>query len=337
MLHRVSLEESLSGDRVVLDVRTPSEYAQGHIPGAVNLPLFSDGERTEVGTIYKQESPEKALIRGLELIGPKMAALVQEAMSDAPGRRVLVHCWRGGKRSESVGWLLDTSGMDVWVLEGGYKQFRRWVLEAFDRLTPQLVVLGGKTGAGKTAVLQELARLGEQVLDLEELARHKGSAFGNLDRHEQPTVEQFENELALVLSRFDQSRRIWTEHESRSVGKVYLPIGFWRKLVVAPLAYLDVPAEARLQRSIREYGQYPLPVLRESFDRIRKRIGFQHHQEALDALEAGDIARAAAIALEYYDKTYQHFLETYLPDQVITQAWDGRDPGEIAQKLQQLV
>ena len=209
-MKRITAEEifQLEPDRMLLDVRTPAEFAQGHVPGAQNLPLFSDEERAEVGTLYKQVNPERAFLRGLDLAGAKMSWYVREAMRLAPNRKVAVHCWRGGQRSGSLATLLSFAGFDVQVVQGGYKAYRTHVLEQFALRKSKFVVLGGKTGSGKTEILKQLASLGEQVIDLEALANHKGSAFGALGEEPQPRVEQFENNLFAILKKMDHQRRI---------------------------------------------------------------------------------------------------------------------------------
>lgn len=298
--------EQQSRGFVLLDVRTPAEFEQGHIPGALNLPLFSNEERAEVGTLYKQASPEKAYFRGLEIAGSKMAGYVREAFRLAPGRKIAVHCWRGGKRSSSIGTLLEFSGFQVEILTGGYKAYRNHLLEAFSSLPLRLVVLGGKTGSGKTEILQHLKALGEQVIDLEGLANHKGSAFGALGQAPQPTVEQFENNLFQALSALDERRRIWIENESRSIGRVFIPQGFWDQARSAPLIRLELPFEQRLEYIIAGYGQFGEAELEACLLKIEKRMGGQHMREALLSFKNGDIVRATSIALEYYDKTYSH-------------------------------
>ncbi|MEL7376201.1 MAG: rhodanese-like domain-containing protein, partial [Bacteroidota bacterium] len=169
---------SQSTDRVLLDVRSPGEYAQGHLSGAESLPLFDNPERAEVGTLYKQESPDAALLRGLEIAGSKMRHYVEQARQLADGKPVTVHCWRGGQRSQSMGWLLERAGMDVQILEGGYKDFRRWQRSWLSESTHTFIIIGGPTGAGKTRLLAALVERGESVIDLEGLARHRGSSFG---------------------------------------------------------------------------------------------------------------------------------------------------------------
>ncbi|MCB9341006.1 MAG: tRNA 2-selenouridine(34) synthase MnmH [Lewinellaceae bacterium] len=307
-MKEITIEKFLADTErpVLLDVRTPAEYGQGHIPGSKNLPLFSNEERAEVGTLYKQISPEKAYLRGLDLAGAKLSWYLREAYRLAPGKRAAVHCWRGGKRSASLGALLEFSGFEVSVLVGGYKAYRHFVLDVFEKTPACFVVLGGKTGSGKTEILQRLAAQGEQVLDLEKLARHKGSAFGALGELPQPTSEQFENNLYQDFSKLTPHRRIWVENESRSIGKVFVPQGIWNKMRTAPLVQVELPFQHRVERLIADYAHFPKEELEESLRKIEKRMGGQHMKAALEAFQNGDIATSTGIALEYYDKSYTH-------------------------------
>ncbi|MBI5914377.1 MAG: tRNA 2-selenouridine(34) synthase MnmH [Bacteroidetes bacterium] len=290
--------------RVLFDVRTPAEYAQGHVPRAKNLPLFSDEERAEVGTIFKQASPEKAFLRGLDIAGAKMSWYVKEALRLAPSKSVAVHCWRGGQRSGSLATLLTFAGFDVQVLQGGYKAYRQYVREQFALRKIRFVVLGGKTGSGKTLILSELARMGEQVIDLEQLARHKGSAFGALGEEPQPRVEQFENDLFFQLEKMDLERRVWVENESRSIGRVFIPDDVWTQMKTSPLLHLEVPFEERIEYLVAGYAHFPKEELEESLLKITKRMGGQNVKAALEAFAEGDIRTATGIALNYYDKAY---------------------------------
>lgn len=298
--------ECFDEKKVLLDVRTPAEFAQGHIPGALNLPLFSNEERAEVGTLYKQVNPERAFLRGLDIAGLKMSWYVKEGFKLAPKRKVVVHCWRGGQRSGSLATLLAFAGFDVEVLEGGYKAYRKFVLEQIQTCQRKYIVLGGKTGSGKTLVLSKLAEMGEQVVDLEKLANHKGSAFGALGEAPQPTVEQFENNLFKVLSNLDANRRTWVENESRNIGKVFLPAGFFEQFKSSPMLNLEVPMEERVRYLADVYAKFSKEDLIAALLKLTKRMGGQHVKAAFEAFEAGDITAATTIALHYYDKTYLH-------------------------------
>ncbi|MCX6181805.1 MAG: tRNA 2-selenouridine(34) synthase MnmH [Bacteroidetes bacterium] len=210
----------------VIDVRSEGEFLQGHIPGAISVPLFTNAERAAVGTIYKQESKELAVQKGLEIVGPKLTSFVQQVKSHISGKEVLVHCWRGGMRSGSFAWLLETSGLTAGTLIKGYKAYRNYVLSSFTNPL-KLILLGGKTGSGKTKILHYLKEQGEQVIDLEELCSHKGSAFGAIGQKPQCSSEQFENNLSEILLRLDSNKRIWIEDESRNLGNIYIPESFW--------------------------------------------------------------------------------------------------------------
>ncbi len=289
------------------DVRSPREYAQGHIPGLMNMPLFDDEERAVVGITYKKQGPEQAMLAGLDIVAPKMRGFVERVKKESEGgEQVALHCWRGGKRSESLAWLLEFSGFEVSVLEGGYKAYRRQLLDWFARKPLNLVILGGYTGSGKTEVLDALREQGAQVVDLEGLACHRGSAFGSLGRGEQPRSEQFENDLFEAFLKLDTRQPIWLENESRSIGRVFLPQSLWDRMREAPLVHIEVPLQLRVRRIYREYAPFPKDQLIHAFTRIRKRLGGQNHLAAIQALEAGDVETAIRIALRYYDKAYSH-------------------------------
>ena len=292
----------------ILDVRAPAEYAQGHIPGAVSLPLFTDEERARIGTTYKQVNPDKAVLLGLDFFGPKMRRMVEEARKLAPGQEVRLHCWRGGMRSGAVQWLLELGGLKVNLLDKGYKDYRRWALAEMAR-PRQLRILGGYTGSGKTTVLHALAAQGEPVLDLERLANHQGSSFGSLGQPPQPTQEQFENDLAAALAALPDDRPIWVEDESRTIGGLGIPNEFFAQMQAAPLRVLDVPREARVQYLAADYGRHDAGALASAVLRLRKRLGGLVTKEALGAIAENDMVRMVELVLAYYDKSYGYGLE----------------------------
>ncbi|MGI4871909.1 MAG: tRNA 2-selenouridine(34) synthase MnmH [Janthinobacterium lividum] len=292
----------------ILDVRAPAEYAQGHIPGALSLPLFTDEERARIGTMYKQVNPEKAVLLGLDFFGPKLRKLVEDARQLAPGQEVRLHCWRGGMRSGAVQWLLELGGFHVNLLDKGYKDFRHWVLAEMAR--PRLLrILGGATGSGKTDVLHALAARGEAVLDLEKLANHLGSSFGSLGQPPQPTQEQFENNLAAALAALPADRTIWVEDESRTIGSLGIPAAFFDQMRAAPLLVLDVPQAARVQYLAAGYGRHDAGGLASAVLRLRKRLGGLVTKGALAAIADNDMPRMVELVLGYYDKAYGYGLE----------------------------
>jgi len=291
----------------LLDVRSPAEYAQGHVPGALNLPLFDNEERAQVGTAYQQQGRQQALQLGLELVGPRLAELGAALTRHAAlGQGQLrLYCWRGGMRSGSVAWLAATLGLRVTLLEGGYKHYRRWALECFEATWP-LLLLGGRTGSGKTDVLLALRQRGAAVIDLEGLAHHRGSSFGGLGQQPQPSTEHYENRLALELHRLGTAQPIWLEAESAQVGRCRIPAGLWRQMQAADVVELQRPAEQRVQRLVALYGAQGQEALSEATRRISKRLGPQRTALALAAIAAGDLATACAQMLDYYDRCYDH-------------------------------
>jgi tRNA 2-selenouridine synthase len=288
----------------VIDVRTPAEYKQGHIPTAHNIPLFSNKERKSVGTSYKQKGQQEALIKGLDFAGPKMTSFVRKAHKIARQNKLLVNCWRGGMRSASMAWLFETAGMESSRLKGGYKSFRQFVLGYFDHAFP-FIVIGGLTGSGKTAVLKSLAEMGEQILDLEDLAHHKGSAFGNLGEKIQYSTEHFENKICWDLLHLNKNRTIWIEDESRSIGRNILPAGIYHQIRSAPVVFLDISRMDRVDRLVEDYAGFSTEELCEGIEKISQRLGGDVTRKALEAVRKGDYKLTAEMVLQYYDKTYQ--------------------------------
>lgn len=292
----------------LIDVRSPGEFARGHIPGAVNIPLFSDVERAEVGTLYKQQGHEAAVFQGLAFVGPKLESLARQVLAlcgrdGENGPEVALYCERGGMRSGSVAWLLRTAGCAAHVLEGGYRCFRRYVLDLFEK-PHNLRVLGGSTGSGKTEALHCMAREGARIIDIEGLARHRGSAFGWRSDCRQPSQEHFENLLAMALDSRDPATPIWVEDECENLGRINLPKPLYQELRAAPLVLLEVPDTARLARVLEEYGHMPPEEMGQCLDRIRKRLGGLAHKHAHACLAQKDLAGLARILLDYYDRAY---------------------------------
>jgi tRNA 2-selenouridine synthase len=291
----------------VIDVRAPKEYRQGHIPSAFSLPLFNDEERAIVGTTYTRTGREEALLKGLGIVGPKLPEMARLAKEYAKSGELLVHCWRGGMRSEAMAWLFHFSGIKTSVLEGGYRSYRHYIREALLK-GPPIVILGGMTGSGKTEILRHLSSLGEQVLDLEGLANHKGSAFGSLGQADQPTTEQFENDLASKWLALDPQKPVWIEDESRNIGKVIIPDAFFLHMMAAPLVFIDIPFEIRVKRLSEEYGNFPAGDLVELIRKIGRRMGGDQANAAIKAMEQGNVTKAVSIVLHYYDKSYKYGL-----------------------------
>ncbi|MBC7890176.1 MAG: tRNA 2-selenouridine(34) synthase MnmH [Ferruginibacter sp.] len=329
----------------VLDVRSPGEYGHAHIPGAYNLPLFTDEERKVVGTAYKQESREKAIKTGLDYFGVKMRKMVEDAESIMGNRQqalgnneeekitnetvrlpvgncVLVHCWRGGMRSAGVAWLLDLYGCKVYTLTGGYKAYRKWARSQFEKQY-RFLILGGYTGSGKTLVLHQLKRAGKNVIDLEGLANHKGSAFGAFGEKPQPSQEMFENLLAeellktshtLLVSEQDaallpgQAGVIYLEDESQRIGLLNIPTALWDTMRNSPVTFIDIPFEERLSYLTEEYGKFEKENLVNAIIRIQKRLGGLETKTAVSYLLENNYKECFRVLLKYYDKCYEKAL-----------------------------
>jgi len=308
MTSTLKITEFLSGlekGTPLFDVRSPKEYAAGHIPGAISLPLLNDDERHQVGITYKHKGKDAAVSLGYQLVGYKFIDYINAARNQAVDGKVALHCWRGGIRSNTMAWLMASVGLQVYVLEGGYKEFRQWCLKKMVHSWP-LNIISGKTGAGKTEILKELKSRGESVIDLEALAHHRGSAFGGLGLPNQPTQEAFENALAWELNTNRSATRIWIENESRFIGKVRLPDSFYDQTLRSPMISIDRDVESRAHRIIAEYGGFEKNLLIEKTTGITKRMGGDRVKVSIKALEAGDFIGWVLPLLDYYDRSYEH-------------------------------
>jgi len=336
-MRRVQIEEFLkeSKNALLLDVRSPGEYNHAHIPGAISFPLFTDEERKVVGTSYKQVSRQTAIKIGLDYFGPKMRGMVEEVERLISNRQpainnennctlpvansVFLYCWRGGMRSGAIAWLLNLYGFNVTVLAGGYKSCRNWVIKTNAYPFP-LKLIGGYTGSGKTQLLKALKAKGDLILNLEELACHKGSAFGNIGMPQQPTQEMFENLLATKITALHTQakeskaaaedfvhqppKNIWVEDESQRIGLVNIPKAFWENMRSAPLYFLDIPFEERLNNIVEEYGKLDRERMIGAIERISKRLGPLETKMAIQYLREDNTKESFRILLHYYDKQY---------------------------------
>lgn len=287
----------------VVDTRSPAEFASGHIPGAVNLPLFENSERRIIGTLYKQQGKKAAIKAGLTITGPKMLGFIDKVES-LQSQNVLIHCWRGGMRSQSMAWLLELYGFDVWIMKGGYKAYRNALLEYFKN-PPPLRVVTGSTGSMKTVLLKKLREMHEQVVDLEALANHPGSSFGNQVSTGQPSTEQFQNDLFADFFSLNSDRPVWVEDESFSIGKIHLVEGLYRTMQQSPHYLVVLPLETRIAVLLSEYGQIPKDKLIQAIQGIAKKLGKDLANQAIQCVAADDLAKAAEIILNYYDRAYR--------------------------------
>lgn len=298
------------GFDAIIDVRSPSEFAADHLPGAINLPVLDDAQRAAVGTEYVQGSKFEARRHGAALVARNIAAHLEGPLAAVGGGfRPLVYCWRGGQRSRAMVAVMDQVGWPVTVLDGGYQTWRRQVVAAlYDTPLPhRLVALDGPTGCGKTALLQALAARGVQTLDLEALAAHRGSLFGALPGG-QPSQKAFETALHDALCRLDPARPVVVEAESSRIGERVTPPSLWAALTAAPAVELSAPLEARVARIVADYGEIAADpaALDDALTRLPR-----HHAKAEIAdwramAARGEIAALAAALIEaHYDPAYR--------------------------------
>ena len=338
MLKRIDIEEYLSTEPFIplIDVRTPAEYGTGHIPGAVNIPLSSNEEREKGGTAYKQQAPEAAYDLGYKLVTPKLQDFIERSGSVSRDGRVTVYCWRGGMRSRAFAEHIEKNGLEeVYVIEGGYKAFRQYALEAFNQ--PPLQILGGYTGSGKTKILHELKAQGEQVIDLEGIAHHKGSAFGAIGQPEQPPNEHFMNLLFWEWRMLDPQKPVWLEDESIHIVKVFIPENLFQRMRDSVVYFLDIPKDVRGEFLVEDYVGTDSEMLADSVRKISRRLGGLRTAEALEALDQKDYYTAAVITLDYYDKFYLKGLNRRERDKVVVVKSGTVDARINAEKLLSLI
>ncbi len=316
----------------IVDVRSQGEFAAGHIQEAINIPILNNEERVAVGTDYKQKGQQEAIKTGFRLVGPRLEEIIKEAQLVAKDKEILVHCWRGGMRSSNFCQFVGMAGIKSHQLVGGYKAYRHQALESF-KVPLKIILLTGCTGSGKSEILRALKAQGEQVLDLEDLANHKGSAFGGLLMPQQPSTEQFQNKLFEEILRLDLTKRIWVEDESIAIGKIFLPHDFWIRMNESPLVQMDVSKDIRIQRLVTEYG----PADRDEFlaimGKVVTKLGGQHYNAAKEKLLRGDMASTIDILLTYYDKAYLNSIGKRKHRIQFNLEWNGLDAHHFSKKL----
>ena len=289
----------------IIDVRSPSEYYQGHWPGAVNIPLFSDSERETIGKSYKKESRLKAILQGLKVTIPNAKNLLEIILQittkkEGKNKSLRIYCWRGGMRSSAFAWLARTIGIRTYLLKGGYKNYRKWVLNQFEADLP-IRLLGGKTGTRKTDLLNYINEENIHVIDLEGIANHRGSSFGSLGMKEQPSTQQFENILAESLDSFQKNSaiEIWLEAESSNLGKCRIPNSLYTKMKKAPIIEIIKDKDERVKNLVHVYSQNSQTELNNAVNRISKRLGPQRTKEALTAIKRKEWSKACESMLDY--------------------------------------
>jgi tRNA 2-selenouridine synthase len=326
------LQKHLDEKLLLIDARSEKEFAHGHIPGAVNIPLLNDDHRRQVGITYKSNGKDAAVLKGFDLVGEKFSDFIRKAKKLTTEKHVMVYCWRGGMRSGIMSWVLGMGGMKCFLLKGGYKSYRKYVLEVLEQ-PRNVIVIGGKTGSGKTEVLDELKKKGEQVICLETLASHRGSAFGALGLPPQPRNEMFQNMLAEKWIGVDNNKNLFLENESMTIGPIVLPPKIFETIRNSPVIELKMNLQQRIKRIIAEYGDFPVEALAENTGKLAKRLGGLRTHEAIEALMNGNKEKWVEIVLHYYDNTYGYGTGTRknsLQEVIIE---DDESSGSVADKV----
>lgn len=302
---------------MIIDVRSPLEFAEDHIPGAVNMPVLSNEERVIIGTIYKQQSPFLARKKGAVFVARNIAGHVESSLSDMPtGFTPLIHCWRGGQRSRAFARICSEIGWKSYILNGGYKQYRRTVVQELEA-TPQslnYIVVAGRTGSAKTDILTALAERGAQVLDLEDLAAHRGSLLGQLQDRPQPGQRLFESRLNDALLSFDPAKTVYLESESSKIGQIQLPKHLWQQIIAAPQVVITTPCEARAQYLMQVYSHLTEDItdLNKLVAGMVYRYGRQQTESWQALIDAGDWLNLAVELLEtHYDPAYDRSMKRH--------------------------
>lgn len=325
MVHDISIDQLVqqhrAGELTLIDVRSPSEYADSTIPGSLNIPLFDDEERAEIGTLYKQVSIQAAKDRGLEVVSAKLPQFIKQ-FAAIPGRKA-VFCWRGGMRSKTTATLLSLMDIRALRLQGGYREFRKWVVATLEQFEfkPHAVVINGYTGSGKTSLLQRLEQAGYPVLDLESMAAHRGSVFGQVGLRPN-NQKTFEALLALRLQELNDQPYVLMEAESKRIGKVFIPAFLMAAKSKGSHLFLDVPMFRRVEHIIEEYDpQSHKQDCLDAFTLIKKRIHTPVAAEIEGHLQDGRFAEAVALLLAYYyDPRYEHSADQYEQERVVCRA-----------------
>ena len=315
----VPLEKFRTVHGPIIDIRSPHEYAKGHWPGSINLPLFNDKEREIIGILYKKQGQNEAIKAGIKLIIPKLSSIKYalkeiylEAKDESTANKATalkIYCWRGGLRSKTLVWLSGKINISAFQLIGGYKSYRKWVLNQFEKEWP-IHLLGGKTGSAKTKILLSLSQQKICTLDLEGLANHRGSSFGGLGLPTQPSCEQYENLISESLNKLKiiNNKKIWLEDESPNLGNCRIPNELIKQMKKAPVLEITKTKKDRIKELIDIYSKFNQDELKQATLRIQKRLGPQRTKLALEAIEKKDWETVCDAILDYYDRCYEYQL-----------------------------
>lgn len=312
MLREINIQQAIAMNPIFVDVRAECEYGEACIPYAINIPVFSDEERKQVGITYKAEGLEQARVLGLSIASPKLPEMVRKIKEISEGRPIVIYCWRGGMRSQAVVTIMQLMGLNVYRLIGGYKAYRRYINDFFsqDRLPYEAVVLSGLTGVGKTELLTELSRLGGNNIDLEGLANNRGSVFGSIGLGEQPSQKDFEARLFQEFVRIGTSGVFAVECESKRIGRIIIPMILWEAMQRGPRILLYTSVEERVKRLVNIYvtgHQGSLEACKQAIQSLNNRLGNEIVQTMLSDLERGEMDKVVEkLLVDYYDPLYRY-------------------------------
>lgn len=329
MITPVTAADFIALNYPVLDVRSPGEYIDSHVPGALSLPLLDDKDRAEVGKTYKNLGREAAITLGYQLVNPRQRYILEKTQQLCGTATIGLYCARGGLRSGKMAEFLSENGYNVHVLKGGYKAYRKLILAEIAKFK-NIIILAGHTGCGKTEVLREMRNLGAQVLDLEGLANHKGSAFGALGQQEQPSTSQFQNSIFESLRNYSPEQPLWIENESLKIGRVCLPGELWENMGNAGGYEIILPVDERVKFILKEYGNFDTGSLVACIRNLARRLGDEDMRHLCQLTEAHDLEPVVRRLIAYYDKSYEHHIDGRNCQNFVKIPFKGVQPLEIA-------
>jgi len=286
-----------------IDVRCPREYKKGHFSNAINIPLFSNIEYEEIGKLYKASGKEASYELGLKYLKLSKKNILDQ-LSKLKTKNMIIYCARGGLRSKGFEKICIDEGYKVERINNGYKGIRKHVLNSF-KVNQKIIIVAGSTGTGKTSLLHKMKKQGLNIIDLEKLANHRGSAFGDVGLSEQPTQQQFENNLSVDWSSINKNSIVYIESESRKIGKVVIPESIWNQMQLGFYLKINMNIKRRIKNLVNDYGIYSKEIIENRINRISKKLGGQHTKKAINLLYDGRLADLCKLLLNnYYDKMY---------------------------------
>lgn len=306
---KISFEDGLHiKDSTWIDVRCPREFKKGHLTGAVNIPIFSNPEYEQLGTVYRTRGQEKAIELGEEYAN-RSTPRILEQVSNLNNQIFIIYCARGGMRSKGMEMILNNSSYCVHRINRGYKSIRKHALDTFNEKR-EVFIIAGSTGTGKTEILKIMEKQGYNIIDLEGLANHRGSTFGDLGLEEQPTQQQFENNLSEKWIGTNKNQPVFIESESRKIGKVVIPEKLWKQMDSGYYLKIEMDIDRRVKNLLDEYGHHKKEKLKDRVNRISKRLGGMETKEAINLLDNNDLSEFCKLLLKkYYDKMYNQAYE----------------------------